>query len=146
MTTGTIAATYSARVGTNGLFAVVGEGEFVVHANAFLATVTQRGFSPRTVRAYAHDLVVFFRWLSTTPYQLADIGERGLLEYVGVQRQEEAQSRSINRRLSSCKLLIRFVSGREPERGTRPGTTAVLAATRTSVFIHFGRNDAWRYG
>lgn len=115
MTTGTT-ATYSARVGASGLFGVVGEGELVVHANAFLATVTQRGFSPRTVRAYAHDLVVFFRWLATTPYQLADVGERGLLEYVGVQRQEEAQPRSINRRLSSCKLLIRFVSGKEPER------------------------------
>ncbi len=116
MTTGTGTTTYSARVGANGLFGVVGEGELVVHANAFLATVAQRGFSLRTVRAYAHDLVVFFRWLSTTPYQLADVGERGLLEYVGAQRQEEAQPRSINRRLSSCKLLIRFVSGKEPER------------------------------
>ena len=62
MTTGPT-STYSARVGASGLFGVVGLGEIVVHANAFLATVTQRGFSPRTVRAYAHDLVVFFRWL-----------------------------------------------------------------------------------
>ncbi len=132
MTTGTT-ATYSARVGANALFGVVGEGELVVHANAFLATVTQRGFSPRTVRAYAHDLVVFFRWIATTPYQLADIGERGLLEYVGVQRQAEAQPRSINRRLSSCKLLIRFVSGKEPERANSAAHYWVLAGTRTGL-------------
>jgi site-specific recombinase XerD len=79
------AGTYSARP-DNGLFVVVGEGALVAQANAFLATVSQRGFSPRTVRAYAHDLVVFFRWLDTTGYALADVGERALLEYVGTQQ------------------------------------------------------------
>ena len=121
MTTGTVTATYSARVGANGLFVVAGEGELVAHANAFLATVTLRGFSPRTVRAYAHDLVVFFRWLASTPYALADVGERALLEYIGVQREQEAMPRSINRRLASCRLLIRYVSGHEPERTTSSG-------------------------
>ena len=77
------------------MFGVVGEGDLVGHANAFLMTVTQRGFSPRTVRAYAHDLVVFFRWLATTPYQLTELGERGLLEYVGVRgRRRHSPGRS----------------------------------------------------
>lgn len=113
--------TYSARPGASGLFTVVGEGALVEQANAFLATVTQRGFSPRTARAYAHDLVVFFRWLDTTTYAFADLGERALLEYVGVQRAQKAQPRSINRRLATCRLLIRFVSGKEPERSTSSG-------------------------
>lgn len=112
--------TYSARP-NNGLFVVVGEGALVERANAFLQTVSQRGFSPNTVRAYAHDLVVFFRWLDTTSYTLADVGERALLEYVGAQRAREAQPRSINRRLATCRLLIRFVCGTDPQPGTSSG-------------------------
>lgn len=112
---------YLARPGDTGLFVLVGEGALVEQANAFLATVSQRGFSPLTVRAYAHDLVVFFRWLEVTDNALADVGERTLLEYVGAQRAQGAQPRSINRRLATCRLLIRFVSGNEPERSTSSG-------------------------
>lgn len=109
---------YTARVGSNGLFAVHGGGELVAQANAFLMTVTQRGFSPRTVRAYAHDLIVFFRWLASKRLGLSTIDESALLEYIGEQRERGAKPRSINRRVSTCFLFIRHVCGKEPERST----------------------------
>ena len=60
-------STYEVRSTTNALFVVEGHGDLVAQANTFLATITQRGFSNQTVRAYAYDLVVFFRWLDRNP-------------------------------------------------------------------------------
>lgn len=114
-------ASYLARAASNGLFVVEGEGEIVAQANTFLATLTLRGFSPRTVRAYAHDLIVFFRWLQSRDLELSAVGEVALLEYIGQQRQQNAKPRSINRRLSTCRLFIRHVTGAEPERGSSSG-------------------------
>ena len=72
--------TYETHAGANGLFLVEGEGELVAQANAFLMTLTLRGFSPRTVRAYAHDLIVFFRWLNFRNLQLALVDWRRSLK------------------------------------------------------------------
>jgi site-specific recombinase XerD len=109
---------YRAAPRDKGLFVVHGEGELVAQANGFLATLTQRGFSPRTVRAYAYDLIVFFRWLAPRALTLTRIEEADLLEYIRHQQASDAKPRSINRRLSTCRLFIRHVSGKEPERHT----------------------------
>lgn len=113
--------TYAAHAGADGLFIVEGDGELVTQANAFLKTLTLRGFSPRTVRAYAHDLIVFFRWLSLRNQELAVVDECALLEYIGEQRRQAAKPRSINRRLSTCRLFIRHATGGEPARGAATG-------------------------
>lgn len=115
------ALTYAAHAGPNGLFIVVGEGDLVSHANSFLATVTQRGFSSRTVRAYAYDLIVFFRWLASRKQALSSVDEAALLAYIGDQQERGAKPLSINRRLSTCRLFIRHVSGKEPERQIASG-------------------------
>lgn len=114
-------ATYAARAASSGLFVVEGTGVLVAQANVFLSTVTLRGFSPRTVRAYAFDLVVFFRWLQLRALKLPAVSETVLLEYICAQREQGAKPRSINRRLSTCRLFIRHVTGQEPERRTASG-------------------------
>lgn len=121
MARGDDASAYSARIAASGLYFVDGPGDLVAQANAFLETVTQRGFSPRTVRAYAFDLVVFFRWLAASGRRLDQVDEQELLEYVGAQRTKLAKPRSINRRLASCRMLIRFVTGKEPSRRLSSG-------------------------
>jgi site-specific recombinase XerD len=113
--------TYTAHAGADGLFVLQGQDGLVAQANTFLAVATRRGFSPRTVRAYAYDLVVFFRWLESTEVKLTDVDESALLEYIGEQLQRGAKPRSINRRLSTCRLFIRHVSGKEPERRIASG-------------------------
>ena len=105
-------STYAARVASSGLFVVEGTGVLVTQANVYLSRLTLRGFSPRTVRAYAFDLVVFFRWLQLRGIKLSAVSE---------QREQGAKPRSINRRLSTCRLFIRHVTGQEPERRTASG-------------------------
>ena len=86
-------------------------------ANRFLAAVAVRGLSRATVRAYGFDLVVLYRWLDHSGHSLRALSGDKLLDYVGAQRVVGAQPRSINRRLTTARLLYRFRVGRELEAG-----------------------------
>jgi site-specific recombinase XerD len=85
----------------------------LVQANRFLAAVVVRGLSRATVRAYGFDLVALYRWLGRRRYSLATLTGDKLLEYVGAQRLADAQPTTINRRLTTARLLFRFCFGRE---------------------------------
>lgn len=91
---------------TTGLHRVVDDaGEPIEEIGAFLRAVATRGLSPLTVRAYAFDLALLYRWLSDTGRQLRALAQPDLLEYVAWQRERGAAPRSINRRLTACRLL-----------------------------------------
>jgi integrase/recombinase XerD len=85
----------------------------IAQANRFLAAVAVRGLSPMTVRAYGFDLVVLYRWLARSRLLLASLSGDKLLQYVGAQRLAGAQPTTINRRLTTARLLYRFCTGRE---------------------------------
>jgi site-specific recombinase XerD len=76
--------------------------------NAFLHAVAMRGLSPLTVRAYAFDLVAVSRWLAATDRQFSGLSQADLLDFVAWERARGAQPSSINRRLTSCRLLVDF--------------------------------------
>jgi site-specific recombinase XerD len=76
-----------------------------------------RGLSQATVRAYGFDLVVLYRWLHRSRRSLAALTGDTLLQYVGAQRLAGAQPATINRRLTTARLLYRFCTGREPDAG-----------------------------
>ncbi len=122
--------TYEAHAGVDGLFVVEGEGELVAQANAFLMTLTLRGFSPRTVRAYAHDLIVFFRWLNLRNFELALVDEGALLEYIAEQRRQAAKPRSINRRRAQYEgvTTLRFFDRLAQRLRPHPPTSCVATA------------------
>jgi integrase/recombinase XerC len=86
-------------------------------ANRFLAAVAARGLSRATVRAYGFDLVVLYRWLDDTGHLLRALSDEKLLEYVGAQRLSGAQPTSINRRLTTARLLYRFCVGADIDGG-----------------------------
>jgi site-specific recombinase XerD len=92
----------------------------IAAANRFLAAVATRGLSRATVRAYGFDLVVLYRWLGRSGHSLHALSGELLLEYVATQQRLGAQPSSINRRLTTARLLYRFCTGRELEqsRGT----------------------------
>lgn len=93
----------------SGLFRVVDDvAGPLKEANEFLQAVATRGLSPLTVRAYAFDLALFYRWLAATGRTLAELHQSDLLDFVAYQRQGGAQPRSINRRLTTCRLLHAF--------------------------------------
>ncbi|MCP4304305.1 MAG: tyrosine-type recombinase/integrase [bacterium] len=83
----------------------------VAPANAFLRALDVRGLSPSTIRAYAFDLLVLYRWLKQSGKPLEQLTDRDLLDYVEAQRQAQAKPTSINRRLVTCRQLYSFVTG-----------------------------------
>lgn len=89
----------------------------ITQANRFLTAVVVRGLSHATVRAYGFDLVVLYRWLDESRHALASLSGAKLLQYAGAQRLAGAQPTTINRRLTTARLLYRFVTGREIDAG-----------------------------
>ena len=66
------------------------------------------GLSPRTIRAYAFDLLVLYRWMNEGGYCLGDLTQSKLLDFIAHEQGRSAQPRSINRRLTVCRLLHNF--------------------------------------
>ena len=82
-------------------------------ANAYLQALALRGLSELTLRAYAYDLLLLYRWLADTGRELRDLTAVDLLAFIAAQRQAGAAPRSINRRCSTIRLLHRFHVGNE---------------------------------
>lgn len=97
----------------DGEYEVVRNGRPLVEVNRFLTSLSLRGLSPRTRRAYAFDIVVLYRWLAATRRALKHLDGDLLLEFIRAQREAGAHPNSINRRLSTCRLLFRFVLRRD---------------------------------
>jgi site-specific recombinase XerD len=90
-------------------------------ANRFLCALEVRGLSPRTIRAYAYDLLTLYRWLKRTGKTLRRLQPADLLTFVDVQRKAGAHPSSINRRLTTCRFLYRFCTDQELDAGHRTG-------------------------
>jgi site-specific recombinase XerD len=104
-----------------GRFVLAGAADdFRDDANRFLEALTVRGLAPTTRRAYGFDLVVLARWLGPRGLTLRQLRAADLLEFIAVQRTAGAQPTSINRRLTTCRLLYRFCTDRELDGG--PGS------------------------
>lgn len=82
-------------------------------ANRFLFASAARGLSQATLRAYGFDLVALYRWLARQGYALAALTKDRALHYIAAQRRAGAQPTTINRRLTTARLLYRFCIGRE---------------------------------
>jgi len=100
----------------------------VEDVSRFLESLTLRGLSRYTVEAYAYDLVVVYRWLEMTSKRLEQLRAAELLEFVAAERERGAAPRSINRRLTTCRLLYRFCTGEKLSGG--PGAASVSAYYR----------------
>lgn len=96
-----------------GSHALIDDDGPIAEANAFLDALRIRGLSSRTVRAYAYDLLLLYRWLRPLDTSLGQLTGEDLLAFIAAQREAGAEPRSINRRLSTARLLYRFWMGRE---------------------------------
>lgn len=81
--------------------------------NQFLETLTIRGLSPATRRAYAFDVLALHRWLARRRGSVRALRAHDLLDFIAAQRVAGAQPASINRRLIACRLLYRFCVGHD---------------------------------
>ena len=104
---------------SHGHYTLVNDRVPITEANEFLSALRVRGLSPRTLRAYAYDLLLLYRWMRTLDASLGQLTGESLLAFIAAQREAGAEPRSINRRLSTTRLLFRFWTGREIGASTR---------------------------
>jgi site-specific recombinase XerD len=89
-------------------------GQEVAWANAFLDAQCIRQLSPRSLRAYAYDLLHFLRWWGND-HPLSALTESLLLRYAGHQLEQipKPTPQTVNHRLCVIHCLYRFHFGRE---------------------------------
>ena len=76
----------------DGGWALVGDGgERFGLVNEYLGYLADRRYSPRTVRAYAFDLLAFARWLEAEGVALEDVTTEVLLRFLAFCRQAKLQ-------------------------------------------------------
>lgn len=101
----------------DGRFEVFQSGAPLADASRFLRVLEVRGVSAHTVRAYAFDLVVFYRWLGEAHETLDTLTAAKLIDFIAAQRRDNAQPNSINRRLTTIRSFYRFCTDQDLERG-----------------------------
>lgn len=92
---------------------MITEGVAVEDVDKFLTSIEIRGLSPRTIRAYAFDLLVLYRWLQQKNITAKELNHNYLLDFIKAQRQTNSKPTSINRRLIVTGLFYRFLTGEE---------------------------------
>lgn len=90
-------------------------GHELAWVNDFLDAQHIRRLSPRSLRAYAYDLLHFARWFHPRSETLSAITESTLLEYVRHQLNQQPQPtpQTVNHRLTVIRCLYRFHRGQE---------------------------------
>ncbi len=102
--------------------------------NDFLGYLADRRYSPKTVRAYAFDLLAFCRWLLAEDAQLADVTAEMLLGYLAYCRTATFRGRpggnvysirdgrrtgyaaaTVNRRMAAISGMFEFRAMRDPD-------------------------------
>lgn len=88
-------------------------GQELAWANGFLDAKRLSQRSPRSLRAYAFDLLHFARWTLHPPRPLADLTEAGMEQYLRHQldQQPPPAASTINRRLGCVRAVYRFHYG-----------------------------------
>lgn len=95
-------------------YVLVEEGNLVSAAFQFLLFAYLRNFSPRTIRAYAYDMLAFHRFLQKGGIRPVDFEARHLVQFIQSQRKQKAAARTINRRL----MVVRsFLNAQYDKRG-----------------------------
>jgi site-specific recombinase XerD len=105
---------------SNGRYQLIDEQNGPVEeVNKFLYGIRIRSLSRETERAYAYDLLILYRWLQRTGKQLLKLEATDLPAFVQAQLDTGAKPKSINRRLSTCRQLYLFSTGRELDAGDK---------------------------
>ena len=107
----------------DGSYRVAGDWDGAEAANAFLAHLSARAFSPATIRAYAFDLVNFARFLIGQGRGLAAVSpvdvfawvdwqgarRHGRTETVATLRPRHASAATVNRRVAAVRAFFEYL-------------------------------------
>lgn len=138
---------------------LVGPGSAVPEVvNAFLGYLSDRGYSPRTVRSYAYDLLAFCRWLAGERLGLAEVRTDVLLRFLTFCRTATLPNQpggnvisirsgraagyapaTVNRRMAAISGLFGYWQMRDPETANpvpRGGVTRRGAGVGSGLLAH----------
>ena len=93
------------------------QGTPIEQANDFLRFLAARGSSNTTIRTYGYDLVALYRWLQNINKSIENIEQCDLVDFIKIQRENNAKPRSINRKLLTSRTFYRFLTDKEMPRG-----------------------------
>lgn len=96
---------------TEGIPYMLVDGEEMVEpVHHFLNLLYARGLSKDTIRAYAYDLLAFYRFLHNSNLKIELMTHGHLTDFILSQRKENAAPRTINRRITvvHCFLNIQY--------------------------------------
>jgi integrase/recombinase XerD len=148
------------------VLAGAGAGRFGL-ANEYLSYLTDRNYSPKTVRAYGFDLLAFCRWLHGEQVELAAVSTEVLLRFLAACRQARVPGRpgpnvvslsgrrldqyaaaTVNHRLAAVSGMFEFLAMRDPDAPSpvpkgREGRRA-SSGERNGMLAHAARRPAVR--
>lgn len=81
-------------------------GEVFDQVQEFLLTLHLRGMSPATMRAYAYDLLSFYRFMDASKVSTAEFTRKHAIDYISVLRKQNAAPRTINRRITVVRTFL----------------------------------------
>ncbi|MFK5648040.1 tyrosine-type recombinase/integrase [Ornithinimicrobium sp. LYQ121] len=141
--------------------------ELVAVPNAYLGYLTDRNYSPRTVRTYGFGLVAFCRWAHGTGKDVEAVSTDDLLSFLSACRQQVVAGRggpnvvdlagrrtdrlapaSVNLRLAAVAGMYEYLAMRDPDRVSpvpkgRPSTW-FAQGERSGLLAHTKRRPAPR--
>lgn len=141
----------------DGGYRIDGDWDGVDPANAFLAHLSGRGFSPATVRAYAFDVVNLARFLAERDVTLAAVESPLVFDWIDWQgvrriggrgsadRTRSAAASTVNRRVSAVRALFEYLvmTGRRGDNPVpSPRRGAGLRRAQRGLLGHLGPGRA----
>lgn len=87
-------------------FVLLADNQIIKEVFDFLKLLMLRGVSPRTLRAYAFDLLAFFRFLRKSALSINILQPKHTVEFLLSHREENLAPRTINRRLVTVRSFL----------------------------------------
>lgn len=82
-------------------------GVIIAEVSRFLDLLCLRGVSANTLRAYAFDLLAFYRFLDASRIMLEEVSHCHAIDFIKAGREQKLAPRTINRRIQTIAAFLR---------------------------------------
>lgn len=114
-------------------FLLFDHGEVIGEVSSFLRQLLLRGMANTTLRAYAYDLLSFYRFIDATNLNAPDLTRQRAMDYILMLKRTNAAPRTINRRITVARSFLNHIN---------PGQGDEVFASPSKPFYKGQRNTA----
>ena len=107
----------------------------------FLSCLTARNVSSNTVRAYAYDLMAFYRFMSITKVNIQNITTRHITQFLLFEQSSKISPRTINRRIVAIRS---FLNSKSPDLGNKLFSSKLMGHAdieTTLIYVNLSLSD-----